>query len=104
MPQFLDSPPSHCGQTGGISGDDHPASTGVVINHQLALKALTQASGWRKSSYSKGANDCVEITTEVPGWVGLRDSKLGTDSPALACTRPQWRALLAATHADEINA
>ncbi|MGH3854502.1 MAG: DUF397 domain-containing protein [Pseudonocardiaceae bacterium] len=74
------------------------------MNHQDALRALTQSSAWCKSSYSKRANDCVEITTEVPGWVGLRDSKLGTDSPLLACTRPQWRALLAATHADEINA
>ncbi|MGH3832658.1 MAG: DUF397 domain-containing protein [Pseudonocardiaceae bacterium] len=74
------------------------------MNHQTALSALTQASGWRKSSYSIGANNCVKITTEVPGWVGLRDSKLGPDSPVLACTRPQWHALLAATHADEINA
>lgn len=73
------------------------------MNHQVALAALARAGGWSKSSYSIAANDCVEITTEVHGWVGLRDSKLGPDSPVLACTRPQWRALLAATHAGEIS-
>ncbi|MET8208875.1 DUF397 domain-containing protein [Streptomyces sp. NPDC005373] len=29
---------------------------------------------WRKSSYSGGANDCVEIA-EIRTWVAIRDSK-----------------------------
>jgi hypothetical protein len=29
---------------------------------------------WRKSSYSGGANDCVEIA-EIGTWVAIRDSK-----------------------------
>lgn len=29
---------------------------------------------WRKSSYSGGANDCVEIA-ELGAWVAVRDSK-----------------------------
>lgn len=66
-----------------------------------ARAALTHPCGWRKSSYSQGANDCVEITTELPGWVGVRDSKLGTVSPVLAFTLPEWRAALAATEAGE---
>ncbi len=67
------------------------------MNHQTALRALSQASGWRKSTYSIGENDCVEITTEVPGWVGVRDSTLGPASPLLAVPRPEWRAILAAS-------
>lgn len=48
---------------------------------------------WRKSSYSKGQNTCVEVAT-VPGQVGIRDSKLGAASPILTVTTAQWHALL----------
>lgn len=98
------------------------------MNHDEALTALTTATGWRKSSYSKGAdncvevntelctaagwrkssysmgeNNCVEITTELPGWVGVRDSKLGATSPLLAVTPSQWRALLSAAQAGDLD-
>jgi hypothetical protein len=65
------------------------------MNHDHALAALTTAAGWHKSRYSQGINGCVEITTELPGWVGVRDSKLGPASPLLAIPTAQWRALLA---------
>jgi hypothetical protein len=74
------------------------------MNHDQATAALTTAAGWHRSSYSQGENNCVEVTTELPGWVGVRDSKLGTDSPVLACTRSQWRATLTATHAGDLGA
>lgn len=64
------------------------------MSHQDALAALTRASGWRKSSSSIAQNDCVEITTEVPGWVGVRDSKLGASSPLLPSSSAQWTAFL----------
>ena len=64
------------------------------MNHNQALAELTTAAGWRKSSYSQGQNGCVEVTTELPGWVGVRDSKLGTTSPLLAITHTQWHATL----------
>jgi hypothetical protein len=73
------------------------------MKHDQAAAALTTAAGWRKSSYSQGQNGCVEVTTELPGWVGVRDSKLGTASPVLACTRPEWRATLAAAQASELG-
>lgn len=69
------------------------------MNHQAARAALAQASGWRKSSYSQAQNDCLEITTDVSGWIGVRDSKLGTFSPVLAFALPEWRATLAAMEA-----
>lgn len=65
------------------------------MNCDEALAELATAAGWRKSHYSWGENGCVEITTELPGWVGVRDSKLGPASPLLAIPTAQWRALLA---------
>jgi hypothetical protein len=65
------------------------------MNHDQAPAMLTTATGWRKSSYSQGENNCVEATTELGGWVGVRDSKLGPYSPLLAVTTAGWHALLA---------
>jgi hypothetical protein len=73
------------------------------MNHQAAPAALTHNSGWHKSSYSQGANDCMEITTEVPGWVGVRDSKLGTDSPVLAFPVSEWHTTLTATKTNKFT-
>ena len=50
---------------------------------------LTGAA-WRKSSYSGGAGNCVEVAGQ-PGSVGVRDSK-DPDGPALVLTLTAWRA------------
>ncbi len=73
------------------------------MNHDQAAAGLTTAAEWRKSSYSQGENGCVEVTTELPGWVGVRDSKLGAASPLLPFTRSEWHAMLAATQAGELD-
>lgn len=73
------------------------------MNHQAALASFARATGWRKSSYSQGDSACVEITDSVPGWIGVRDSKLGADSPILAFRTAEWRALVAAIRAGEIT-
>jgi len=49
---------------------------------------------WRKSSYSGGAQDCVEIADNLPGTVGVRDSK-DTGGPALVFSPCAWRAFIA---------
>ena len=58
---------------------------------------------WRKSTYSTKADNCVEISTELPGWVGVRDSKLGPSSPILAFTYDEWRALIDGVRAGELG-
>lgn len=73
------------------------------MNHDDAREALRGVGGWHKSSRSAPANGCVEITMEVPGWVGVRDSKLGADSPILAFTHHEWRAMLAGARAGEFD-
>jgi hypothetical protein len=65
-------------------------------NYDQAAVALTTTTGWRKSSYSQGENGCVEVTTELPGWVGVRDSK-NRDAGLLAFNRQQWDEFLDAT-------
>lgn len=74
------------------------------MNHQAARAALIHARGWRTSSYSQGASDCMEITAEIAGWVGVRDSKLGARSPVLGFTLPEWHATLAAAETGEFDA
>ena len=54
---------------------------------------LARAS-WRKSSYSGGSGNCVEVTGSLPGAVGVRDSK-DPGGPALVITPRSWRAFTA---------
>lgn len=47
---------------------------------------------WRRSSHSTSGENCVEITTSVPGLVGVRDS-VDPDGPKLALSPSAWREL-----------
>lgn len=51
-------------------------------------------AAWRKSSRSAGQGACVEVATNIPGVVAVRDSK-DKDGPALVFTREDWRDFLA---------
>jgi hypothetical protein len=45
---------------------------------------------WRKSSYSgNGGGNCVEVASNLPDIVAVRDSK-DPDGLRLACTREAW--------------
>ncbi|WP_405141761.1 DUF397 domain-containing protein [Sphaerisporangium sp. NBC_01403] len=48
---------------------------------------------WRKSSYSGGNGNCVEIAQLHNGMVAVRDSK-EPDGPALKVNRAAWAACL----------
>ena len=58
-------------------------------------------AAWRKSRYSNGQAECVEVTGNLPGIVAVRDSK-DPDGPVLAFRREQWRAF-AATVKTSVN-
>ncbi len=49
---------------------------------------------WRKSSRSNDVGACVEVATNLPGIVAIRDSK-DPDGPVLELTRAEWSAFLA---------
>ncbi|MCA1188344.1 DUF397 domain-containing protein [Saccharopolyspora sp. 6T] len=60
-------------------------------------------STWRKSSYSSGNHNCVEVITVAAG-TGVRDSKPGTASPILAFGRGAFAEFLAAVRDEKFRA
>jgi hypothetical protein len=58
---------------------------------------------WRKSSYSTGnGGACVEVASNLPGIVAVRDSK-NPDGPALAFTPDEWAAFAAGVKAGNFD-
>jgi hypothetical protein len=55
-------------------------------------ESLTRAT-WRKSSYSGASGNCVEVAGNLPGIVGIRDSK-DPGGPALVVTTLAWRSFV----------
>jgi hypothetical protein len=67
----------------------------VVITGTVTTAEGEGLSGavWRKSSYSGGSGNCVEVAGNLPGIVGVRDSK-NPAGPALALTAHSWRSFV----------
>lgn len=69
---------------------------------RATLKATS--TGWSKASFSNGgANGCVELNFDIPGWAGLRDSKLGDDSPVMVFNERELSAFIAGAKAGEFD-
>jgi hypothetical protein len=63
---------------------------------------LTRAV-WRKSSYSSAnGGQCVEIASNLPDAVAVRDSK-NPDGPKLAFAPDEWQAFTAGVKAGEFD-
>ncbi|MER7210664.1 DUF397 domain-containing protein [Streptosporangium sp. NPDC001559] len=50
-------------------------------------------ASWRKATASGDNGQCVEVATNLPGIVAVRDSK-DPSGPALAFTPTQWRSFI----------
>jgi len=49
---------------------------------------------WRRSSYSgNGGGNCVEVATDMPGIVAVRDSK-NSDGPVLILSKDEWASFI----------
>ncbi|MFC9250652.1 DUF397 domain-containing protein [Amycolatopsis thailandensis] len=49
---------------------------------------------WRTASFSGANGGCIAVNFSVGHVIGMRDSKLGEDSPVARFTRSQWAAWL----------
>ena len=72
------------------------------MNSTDAVIALTAASGWKTSTRTSQGQNCVEVTTAVPGWVGIRDTK-NRAAGLLAVNQQQWNNFLNAIRDGELD-
>jgi Domain of unknown function (DUF397) len=59
-------------------------------------------ANWFISSYSANGSTCVEIATNLPGVVAVRDSK-DPDGLALTFSAAEWRAFIQGAKAGEFD-
>jgi hypothetical protein len=59
-------------------------------------------TNWKKSSYSSGDDNCVEVAIADDGTVGLRDSK-NRDAGILAIDGASWTAFVAGVRDGEFD-
>jgi hypothetical protein len=57
---------------------------------------------WRKATASGDNGQCVEVTTNLPNVVGVRDSK-NPQGPALTFTPGEWRAFVSGVKCGEFD-
>jgi hypothetical protein len=57
---------------------------------------------WRTSTFSGGNGSCVEVASNLPGIIAVRDSK-DRQGPALVFTPDEWTAFLAGVRAAEFH-
>jgi hypothetical protein len=59
-------------------------------------------AAWRKSTYSNNGGACVEVATNLPGVVAIRDSK-DPAGPALIFSTDSWQAFIHGMKAQELS-
>ncbi|MEU4835629.1 DUF397 domain-containing protein [Streptosporangium sp. NPDC023615] len=65
------------------------------------ISADLSAAEFHKSSRSGGGDNCVEVATNVPGLVAVRDSK-DPSGPTLTFSPTTWNTFLAGIRSGEI--
>ena len=70
----------------------------MAADHQDLSRAA-----WRKSTYSSQDGNCVEIATNIPGIIAIRDSK-DPAGPTLSFTRSDWAVFIRTMNAGELAA
>lgn len=63
---------------------------------------LLTGATWRKSSYSNGATNCVEVAMLADGSVGVRHSRK-PDAEVIVYSRTEWAAFVAGVKAEEFE-
>lgn len=63
-----------------------------------AIEADLSGAAWRKSTRSNNGGACVEVATNLPNAVAVRDSK-NPDGPQLTFTPAEWQTFTTAIKA-----
>jgi hypothetical protein len=66
-----------------------------------AIEADLSGAAWHKSTRSNNGGACVEVATNVPGAVAVRDSK-DPHGPRLVFTPAGWQAFTTAIRASAV--
>lgn len=66
------------------------------------MESILGQAEWRKSSYSGGTGNCVEVAGNLPGVVAVRDSQ-DPGGPALILTPAAWRSLARKVRSGELS-
>ncbi|MDA0639529.1 DUF397 domain-containing protein [Nonomuraea ferruginea] len=61
-----------------------------------------EAAEWRKATASGDVGQCVEVATNLPGVVAVRDSK-NPQGPALIFTPGEWKAFVGGVRDGEFD-
>ncbi|MFE4513153.1 DUF397 domain-containing protein [Kitasatospora sp. NPDC056783] len=67
-----------------------------------ALEVDLTGAQWFKSSYSQQGGDCVEVASEFPGLLPVRDSR-DPHGPALVFLPSAWASFIAAVRSGEFG-
>jgi hypothetical protein len=67
------------------------------------VKPDLTGAAWRKSTRSNGSGNCVEVATNLPGIVAVRDTKDNGNGPALIFTPAEWDAFLGGAKSGEFD-
>ncbi|MDH6705838.1 hypothetical protein P3T27_002560 [Kitasatospora sp. MAA19] len=59
-------------------------------------------ASWSKSSYSGNGGQCVEVASDFPGLMPIRDSK-DPQGPALVFSAEGWESFVAAVRSGEFG-
>ncbi|GAA4516590.1 DUF397 domain-containing protein [Nonomuraea ferruginea] len=65
-------------------------------------KLNLEAAEWRKATASGDVGQCVEVATNLPGVVAVRDSK-NPQGPALIFTPGEWKAFVGGVRDGEFD-
>jgi hypothetical protein len=68
----------------------------------MAPQTDLSRAAWRKSTRSNNGGACVEVATNLPGTVAIRDSKNPT-GPKLIVASDQWQAFIRGLKNGHIN-
>jgi hypothetical protein len=67
------------------------------------VKPDLAGAAWKKSTRSNGSGNCVEVATNLPGIVAVRDNKDRGNGPVLIFTPAEWDAFVGGTKNGEFN-